>query len=40
MAIQRSTRGFRSHASFRIAALFHCGKLDLYPAGHHAHVKP
>ena len=40
MAIQRSARGFRSHASFRIAALFHCGKLDLYPAGQHAHVKP
>ena len=40
MAIQRSARGFRSHASFRIAALFHCGKLDLYPTGQHAHVKP
>jgi len=40
MAIQRSARGFRSHASFRIAALFHCGKLDLYPCGHQAHVKP
>lgn len=31
MAIQRSARGFRSHASFRTAALFHCGGLDLYP---------
>lgn len=31
MAIQRSARGFRSHASFRIAALFHCGGLSLYP---------
>lgn len=33
MAIQRSARGFRSHASFRIAALFHCGGLNLYPEG-------
>ncbi|MDR2011941.1 MAG: transposase, partial [Rhodanobacter sp.] len=32
MAIQRSARGFRSHASFRIAALFHYGGLNLYPA--------
>lgn len=32
MAIQRSARGFRSHASFRTAALFHCGGLNLYPA--------
>ena len=32
MAIQRSARGYRSHASFRIAALFHCGGLSLYPA--------
>ncbi len=39
MAIQRSARGFRSHASFRIAALFHCGGLDLYPRACQAHVK-
>lgn len=39
MAIQRSARGFRSHASFRIAALFHCGGLDLYPANTNALVK-
>ena len=39
MAIQRSARGFRSHASFRIAALFHCGGLDLYPRICQAHVK-
>ena len=31
---------YGSHASFRIAALFHCGDLDLYPVGHQAHVKP
>jgi len=31
MAIQRSARGFRSHASFRVAALFHCGGLNLHP---------
>jgi hypothetical protein len=29
MAIQRRARGFRSHASFRIAALFHGGGLNL-----------
>lgn len=39
MAIQRSARGFRSHASFRIAALFHCGGLDLYPEAQTARVK-
>lgn len=39
MAIQRSARGFRSYASFRIAALFHCGGLDLYPHGESALVK-
>jgi len=31
MAIQRQARGLRSFASFRTNALFHCGKLDLYP---------
>jgi transposase len=36
MAIQRSARGFRSHASFRTAALFHCGGLDLHPTSHGA----
>lgn len=40
MAIQRNARGFRSHASFRIAALFHCGGLDLHPALPIAQVKP
>jgi transposase len=32
MTIQRNARGFRSHTSFRIAALFHCGGLSLHPA--------
>lgn len=39
MAIQRSARGFKSHRSFRIAALFHCGGLDLYPQALSAQVK-
>lgn len=39
MAIQRNARGFRSHASFRIAALFHCGGLNLYPQAFAAQVK-
>lgn len=39
MAIQRSARGFRTHASFRIAALFHCGGLSLYPDASGTSVK-
>lgn len=30
--IQRRAAGFRSFASMRLAVLFHCGGLDLYPA--------
>ncbi len=29
--IKSAARGFRSFANYRIAILFHCGKLDLYP---------
>lgn len=28
-----NARGYRNFAHYRIAILFHCGKLDLYPAG-------
>ena len=29
--IKSAARGFRSFENYRIAILFHCGKLDLYP---------
>jgi transposase len=29
--IKSAARGFRSFANYRVAILFHCGKLDLYP---------
>jgi transposase len=29
--MKRDARGFGSKAKFRIAALFHCGGLSLYP---------
>ena len=28
-----NARGYRNFAQYRIAILFHCGKLDLYPTG-------
>jgi transposase len=31
--IKANARGYRSFAQYRNAILFHCGKLDLYPAG-------
>jgi transposase len=31
--IKANARGYRSFAQYRIAILFHCGKLDLYPTG-------
>ena len=31
--IKANARGYRNFAQYRIAILFHCGKLDLYPAG-------
>jgi transposase len=31
--LKANARGFRNFAQYRIAILFHCGKLDLYPAG-------
>lgn len=31
--LKANARGYRSFAQYRIAILFHCGKLDLYPAG-------
>jgi hypothetical protein len=40
MAIQRSARGFSSHASFRIAALFHCGGLQLFPQAYVRQTSP
>jgi len=30
-AIKTAARGFRNFENFRIAVLFHCGKLELYP---------
>jgi transposase len=30
--IKANARGYRNFAQYRIAILFHCGKLDLYPA--------
>ena len=32
-AIKAAARGFRNFANYRIAILFHCGKLELYPHG-------
>jgi len=29
--IKSAARGFRTFENFRIAILFHCGKLNLYP---------
>ncbi|HBE44049.1 MAG TPA: ISL3 family transposase, partial [Deltaproteobacteria bacterium] len=29
--IKSAARGFRNFDHYRIAILFHCGKLDLYP---------
>lgn len=31
--IKANARGYRNFAQYRIAILFHCGKLDLYPEG-------
>lgn len=31
--LKANARGYRNFAQYRIAILFHCGKLDLYPAG-------
>lgn len=31
--LKANSRGYRNFAQYRIAILFHCGKLDLYPAG-------
>jgi len=31
--IKANARGYRNFAQYRIAILFHCGGLDLYPAG-------
>jgi transposase len=31
--IKANARGYRNFAQYRIAILFHCGSLDLYPAG-------
>ena len=31
--VKRRSRGFRSRERFKMAILFHCGGLDLYPAG-------
>lgn len=31
MAVKRAARGYRTWESFRVAILFFCGKLDLYP---------
>ncbi len=31
--IKANARGYRNFAQYRIAILFHCGKLDLYPQG-------
>jgi transposase len=30
-SIKASARGFRKFANYRVAILFHCGKLQLYP---------
>ena len=30
-SLKNAARGFRSFAGYRVAILFHCGKLDLYP---------
>ncbi|MFN8790245.1 MAG: transposase, partial [Bdellovibrionales bacterium] len=29
--IKANARGYRSFSNYRIAILFYCGKLDLYP---------
>lgn len=31
--IKANARGYRNFAQYRIAILFHCGRLDLYPSG-------
>ena len=31
--IKYTARGFRNRENFKIAILFHCGKLQLYPHG-------
>ena len=31
--LKANARGYRNFTQYRIAILFHCGKLDLYPAG-------
>ena len=36
--VKRRSRGFRNRARFKMAIYFHCGGLDLYPAG--AALKP
>jgi transposase len=30
--IKANARGYRNFANYRIAILFHCGELDLYPS--------
>jgi len=30
-AIKSAARGFRSFANYRVAILFHCGRLELHP---------
>lgn len=34
-SLKHTARGFRSAANYRIAILFHCGKLSMLPAGSH-----
>lgn len=36
--VKRRSRGFRSRERFKMAIYFHCGGLDLYPAG--ARLRP
>jgi transposase len=35
-SLKHTARGFRSAANYRIAILFHCGKLSMLPAGSHS----
>ena len=42
-SLKNAARGFRSFAGYRVAILFHCGKLDLYSvnlAGPTTHKTP
>ena len=38
-ALKKRACGYRNRDRFRDAILFHCGGLDLYPRGLHAHTK-